>query len=431
MSRPTAQTKTSSRVNPGAPGQLAAHELPAQTTPVKSRSGPLETLCRILALLFVFTVPFENVLILPVVGTATRAVGAALACTWVLQVTRTGRLRRIDRGHVWAYSFISWSALTMLWSLNPDTSVIRAVTLIQLFIVLLVLWNTFETQRDMRAVLRAFLLGAMVVAVLTLFNGLMGNVSLNARRASIAGTGENYVGRVLSWGLPLAWHLFTNRQSGESRFWGLLYGLYIPAALVAIVFTGSRGSLLATIPFFVYVAWLATRSGGRQLLRTAIAAIVAAGTLVAFAPTEGIERFATISEEVDEGGYGDRTVFWERGMEAISASPARLMVGYGVGDFQSIGENDAHQTFLEVTVELGVIGLGLFISVLACSLRLVLRMPWRERGMWLALASSWFIGAMAASQEYHKVTWLVVAFIIGASAAKSEQLGDNTQGGIR
>jgi len=73
----------------------------------------------------------------------------------------------------------------------------------------------------------------------------------------------------------------------------------------------------------------------------------------------------------------------------------------------------AHNTFLSVFVELGVVGALLLVGLLGSALLSAILMPSLERHFWITLLLTWSVGVSSLTWEYSKPTW----FLFGVLAA--------------
>jgi O-antigen ligase len=118
----------------------------------------------------------------------------------------------------------------------------------------------------------------------------------------------------------------------------------------------------------------------------------------------------------------NRTTLWTAGLEAFR-DHAFLGVGsgaYGVtivktANFSYITGNTssavAHNTFVSVLVELGVVGALLGFAFLAGLFYCALRMRSLERRLWIMLLLTWTVGVSALTWEYRKPTWLLFGLL--------------------
>jgi len=149
----------------------------------------------------------------------------------------------------------------------------------------------------------------------------------------------------------------------------------------------------------------------------------------ALAPPEALERLTEVN-----GGTG-RTDIWRVGWRMVQDQP---VLGVGVGNFQTASihyllepggiERDefivdrplvAHNTYLHVLAELGVIGLVAFVLIIFLSLRSALRAAWvfgsrgeREMELLSRAVLIGLVGILVAdffiSEQFSKQLWLLL-----------------------
>lgn len=185
----------------------------------------------------------------------------------------------------------------------------------------------------------------------------------------------NYFGQLLLVLVPLAVWASLNGRTWRGKSFGVAALLLL---LAAIGLTFSRGAYLgAVIVLGVYAMYL--RLDARYLL---ILPLV--GALLYVAPPEFRARFGTLDEMLpgnNAGAYADgslqgRTVKAEIALTMVADNPI-LGVGRGnyrlhyrdyINEIEGAGSNterDAHSLYLEVAAEQGIIGLAVFVGLLA------------------------------------------------------------------
>lgn len=362
--------------------------------------------------LLAFSIPWQNSVVLPGVGTLSRAIGAAAVGLGLLALVIAGSVRRIRAFHVLALAFAIWSALSLSWSINVGTSLGRAVTFAQLAILTVVVWQYARTEVRQTALMQAYVLGAYVVAIGTLMSYATG-LGIEGRYAS-EGFNPNDASCILALGVPIAWRLTVSSARGQA----LLNACYLPIAVVAALLTGSRGGFLALLIGLTIIPLSLRQLSpkarfGLSLLATG--ALVAAFLIV---PQQLLERIGTTGQAVAEGDFTGRIAIWEAGVQVFVEHP---VLGVGAGTYSEAVEpmlgkaSLAHQTFLSVLVEEGSIGLALYGAMMIAALWPIHRMRGAQRQFWAVLALTLFVGLLPRAWDYAKPSWLLLALAVAQS----------------
>jgi O-antigen ligase len=143
--------------------------------------------------------------------------------------------------------------------------------------------------------------------------------------------------------------------------------------------------------------------------------IFATYLLLPLIPQESFQRLGTTGSEISSGDLNGRLELWTQGLVAFEEHP---LLGVGSNMYRSVNvENKvAHNSFISVLVELGLVGFVLFGFVLAAVIRKIFDQPTWEKRMWLAVLASWAIAASTLTWEYRKPTWLFLCLIVASSA---------------
>ena len=148
---------------------------------------------------------------------------------------------------------------------------------------------------------------------------------------------------------------------------------------IGVLVTLSRGGFLGLIASCGVLMW---KLGRGRRLRTTLAAALICGILLAATPGGYGNRIATIFniEQDQTGSAQQRRELLER---AASIAIRRPVVGVGMGNFHiySINEHEAHNAYLEIAAELGVMGLIAYLIVIFAPLRSLRRIERQTRGM--------------------------------------------------
>ena len=370
--------------------------------------------------------------ILPKLSGATltfaKVAGLILALAWLATAATRDRpeggLMAASGGLVYVLAlFLVWASISLLWAEEPRQAVEATFRYGLSFALFLIVYTAVRVERQAVWLVGAFVAGATLAAA---YGIVAPPQATEADR--LAGTvGEpNELAAVLVAGIALAVGLAAMAGSPPVR---LAWMLGAAVCATGIFLSLSRAGLVA-----LGCALIAgTLVGGRWRGWALVVAIVVATTTVtyfsAFAEPEARQRVTTI-----EGGSG-RSDIWTIGWRMVEDRP---ILGVGAGNFpvasihyllepgavlrdEFIVDDPkvAHNVYLQVTAELGVVGGLMFVSILAFSLACCVRAARRfgargdermeilSRALVVAL-----IGVLAAdffaSEQFSKQLWLLL-----------------------
>lgn len=373
----------------------------------------------VLVLALVFAIPWETLVSFEALGTLTRVLGMAAAGLGVAAVVANAEFRPPNLLLILVAAFVLWNGLTLFWTVDPETSMIRLRTYAQLAALVWLIWEFGDTPLARRMLAQAYVLGAFVSVADTIWSYASGS-TIQAARYVAGEFDPNDLGLTLALGIPIAWHLMLTATRPISR---VLNGAYLPTAALAVLLTGSRGALLATVVASSIVLGslvrlpLRWKTAGVMLLA---ATLFGAAQLV---PPATFERLATTREEIASGDLSGRGVIWRAGLDRFKERP---VVGVGTGGFRiavapylAATPYAAHNTYLGVLVEQGVVGFGILAAIGVLVFSGMRRLEKPVRRLALVLCLTWGVGVMSLSWEHRKPTWFLLGFLtthVGAAA---------------
>lgn len=372
----------------------------------------------ILSLVFIFLIPWEDSISTSGWGSLARVIGFALAAFWLVTIFMEGRFRKPHVFHFLVLLFFLWNFVSVYWSLDASGTRQRISTYSQIFLFILVFWEIFQHPDELKAGLQAYVLGAYMLVAGTLYDYINGIVAV-AYEGRYSAPGVNAVDMALSLilGLPIALYLFLSDGHGKLNTILRLVNLaYIPFAIYAVILTGSRTSLLAVIPFILYIAWTPQIRPQRRILIFAILIGVLLA-LLPFIPASVSSRLATIGSSITGEDLGGRVVLWREAIGILARYP---MLGIGGGALDPVIGTAAHNTYVSVAAETGFTGFVLFLSILAMAAYQSVRAGGRNSALWIAVLMIWAIGVLSLSWEFRKLTWLFLGFVVIAGSLGTE-----------
>jgi O-antigen ligase len=390
-----------------------------------------------LSLLFVFSVPWENAIQIGHIGRASKALGYLTVIVWGLGVLANKRLRKPDSLHQAYLMFLIWNGLTLYWSLDPGATVDAFVTYLETFGLLLLFWDLYEREVLVKAALQAYVIGAFVAAGSIIVNYLTAPPARfpEHERISALGYKTDGIALIIAVAAPAAWYLAARPGARErpTAARALNYA-YIPVAVLAVAMTGTRGATVASIPTVLFMIWsLWSATLGRRVAALSAAAI-AVVALVQFAPAGQLDRIATASnlgEQAPQGALGGRVEIWRDSAQVFIEHP---IAGVGTDAHRAAvaprleqrsaykkAEKEAHNTYVSVLTETGVVGFLLFAFIVGSVLRRLRQRSNWERWYWSVQMSVLAIGAMTLSLEDSKSLWLMTVLTVASAAAARAQ----------
>lgn len=363
----------------------------------------------------VFTFPTEDMLhISDGFGSVSRAVGMVATLFWLLTICMTDRIRKLHPVHFALAVFVLWNAVSVFWSADVDRTVPRTVCFVQLLVLSCLLWDVCRTPATVKIALQAYVFGTYLAIGSQLYNYAHGIAGLEFSRYRYTATGvhPNSIGLILALSIAIAWHLAIT-STGTSKIARLLRYLnyaYIPTAYYGIVLTASRGSLLASVPAGMYILWTLRDRQTRGNSFVVAGLIIVMCCLLPMAPQHLIERLGETGDEIAAGDLNGRVALWEAGIVSFFERP---FLGVGASTFPTVNKigGAAHNSFVSILVDLGLIGLVLFAVALGVVVYQAMRTPSPEMWFWLALLAIWFVGQMGHNWEHTKHTWLVLSMV--------------------
>jgi O-antigen ligase len=376
----------------------------------------IDRLAFLLLAALIFTIPWEKTVLLPGIGTLTRAVGmlAFLAGIGAVLMRRNARAPNLPL--VLAAVFAAWSGLTWFWSLDPAATVARFLTYVQLLAMVWLVWELCRTRARQLRLLEMYIAGAVIASGATIWRYLERQQTYY-RRYAAPGFDPNDLGITVALAIPLA--LYAALQYPGWRAW--LYRAAIVPISIAILLTASRTAVVAACAGYMFLLWTWRRSGWLQ--RTAglvLLGILPAG-VVGLAPPAARERISTIGQEVTQGTLHNRTRIWKTGVRVLRKHP---LVGVGAGAYPDavrpwLGvpripghEYVAHNAFLSVLVETGIAGACFYGAFLLAIALFIWVLRTQERALWAATLLVWMIGAFLLTWEHRKPGWVIFALIM-------------------
>jgi len=365
--------------------------------------------------LLVFAIPWEDAVTIPGFGTGTRLIGIPALALGVMAIVERGKVRRPGAGHVIMILFAMWAAVSYLWSVDPEETLVAASSYRQLLVMVWLIWELSYRAREQTRLMQAYILGTFVSGIDTVYLFLSHHEAAYQRYTG-SGLNPNDLALIMALSIPTSYYLLV-----QSKGWIVwVYRLQLLLAGTAILLSAARGGFLAGVVAFSIVPLTYVRLSRRRRIATLLTtALVICGGL-AFLPSSSWERLSTIPNELRQGTLTGRTVIWTAGWELFRMHPFLGVGAAGFRDSVSRALSEpivAHNTFLSVLVEQGVIGFTLFCALLGVLGLSVSAMPSLPRRFWIVILGVWVVGVSSLTWELRKPTWFFFGLLMAQWAS--------------
>jgi O-antigen ligase len=310
----------------------------------------------------------------------------------------------------------------------PGGALVIFSTFAPVVLAFVLLSNAANTRNRLRITMAVFAICASVLALHGIEQSITGvgwtGVTMSQEtRIQYVGifNDPNDLGMLFVMCLPMAFYLASRGGFLGLRriFWWTAAGLM----LWGIFLTDSRGTLLAVVAILGVFIW--------QKRGPVTAGVLAAGAIAALMALPSRMRELDVSEESAAG----RVDSWYEGLQMFISDP---ILGVGAGNYTDFNPLTAHNSFVLVLAETGIIGFTIWLAIVGYSFRMMLAVirrgdeimddvpvdvpdklvlgEWRaDRAITLTLLLSltgFFVAAFFLSRSYVIILYLLVAMVV-------------------
>jgi exopolysaccharide production protein ExoQ len=295
------------------------------------------------------------------------------------------RLRPRLRPHpilVWTAGYCLSCAVAAIYSPYLTMAMVRGL---QMVIVLLTVLR-FVDDGDL-STMRRFLHGYIVLVTVSILVGMafvMPTTRAQQGRFTWLSVHSVVAGAMLAMSVVILFGMWLTHRAARLPWARWVYGLLLAFHLVAILRTETRGSIGAALVAVVIMALLWLRSEGkRDLLIGSVVAVVAIA--LAFGPM--IIAYVLRDNDVAElATFNRRTEIWTLAWDSFLTHPLQgrgFTAARGVF-FEQTKLGGAHNAYINVVVDLGLVGLFWWVGLIGLIIAAVARLRRRSQRMWWA-----------------------------------------------
>lgn len=136
----------------------------------------------------------------------------------------------------------------------------------------------------------------------------------------------------------------------------------------------SRSRVSFIVALVLLLAWEWKRKKSNLLALGALGLLACVWAIHSLAAEDLVERQSSTVSAMDNDGLSGRTTIWQDHLDYFSSHPLNAIVGAGYGYAEMASDTNAHDLYLQVATETGLVGIMIFIYMQRQTM-LVLRPP--------------------------------------------------------
>ncbi|KHL94182.1 hypothetical protein QW71_19175 [Paenibacillus sp. IHB B 3415] len=320
---------------------------------------------------------------------------AAFSC-----ILRSGRIMLLPV-HVLLLVFTAMYWISAVWAVDVEQAVLEAAKISSLLPLSLLFATLSPEQRD-----RVWSAWAWCGAALTLW-GLVFGLFREGRLESTLGYANSYA-VIAAAAIAAGWRAY--QQSGYKRYW-----LACVVSSGGLLLSGSRAVIILAVIGVVLYIWITGQSKKIAILSALTAAAVLLGGGIALNVWGGEAAYREIAWNAPE--FALRRIYWN---DAVHLWRKHWQLGVGGGGwavlYPSVFVKYAHQQYLQVALDTGILGGLTFIAMITSSLWAGLRRGHTGRSALLAIILFGIHIAFDIELAYPLIFGLFIMLLTGAEA---------------
>ncbi len=363
--------------------------------------------------------PWEGMAVVGELSSFSRLLGFAAFGTAVLAAAGGARIRGWPVPWIFLVLFAFWNTASITWSVDPSSTIGRSITYAMLLTFAWMIWEFATSLGQLQILLLANWLGclATLLAQLVGFHaGRTGAADDSGGRFIAEATDANWLAGHFALAIAVAFYFATNPRTRSPWLRLALWAFMVPA-VAGVFLTGSRGGMLALL---VVAATILV--GLRRVKWTTVLMFLACAGAAWYIVPGLLSDYLRqrLTQGTEAHSYQIRLEAWRGGLEAWTECPLQ---GTGGGTYVNDMERVigihmvAHNTFMSLLVEDGLVGLGLFLLAWAMVAYRIRLLPARERLLCFSMLACQLPVYMSVSAEYTKSLWFLFAIVLSLEGA--------------
>lgn len=257
---------------------------------------------------------------------------------------------------------------SILWAIDSINTTNQVFSFLWPSVIVAVAMNSsIRSIKDIKLYLFAFVFGALIATSATFMfreATLAAAEYAGEERLSAFGQDQNTLAYLLCVAVTIVLDFF--RQTSNTLLKIISICLLL-AFIIAILSTGSRTGLIVTM--FVIMLFMMSNRSIKTWVTVVLLIFLLVPVVYNYIPASTWERFSETDELVSSGNFSERGDIWSSGIQAFSNE--NIILGVGYSNFSTMlnqhfgWQMASHNTYLSYLVDLGFVGLILFLVIIS------------------------------------------------------------------
>ncbi len=239
----------------------------------------------------------------------------------------------------------------------------------KLIVTFILVIGSISSMEDFRKIIWSLFIAVGFLTLFAVRSEAMGRISVSTYYD------PNDLSMVVILALPFAVFVFL-REKGVKQ---ILLGVLILFILRTLILTVSRGGFIGFAAVTAFILFRVRKIGKKVIIPFMLIIAVGAGTFFFYAKSDYWERIRSIAHYEEDYNVTDaygRVEVWKRGLKIMKE---HFVLGVGINNFpiaEGLSHQDikgkwstAHNAFIQIGAELGIIGLILFCYIIYSTFR--------------------------------------------------------------
>lgn len=320
-------------------------------------------------LLIAFQQPFATLLLLPGFGNISNILGIYTLFIFLIRNALSyKRTIKINKVFLFLIVFLSWAAASILWAEYPLITFIGLFRLIRYITLYFLIINFVDSERRFNLVISFFLMGCLIADIVVLKEFIKEGVYLYKYRSAVEGQNPNDFAAVSAVAIFCCLYFLNLKYIKFPIKILCFFSLFF--SLSCLIYSQSRGAWVGFICslgiYFILLNKLNLRKIYKNIFYLSSSFIIVLYFFSDLFYEKFIEvnnRFLSIFTPTMDTGLILRFDIWNFALEKWLKNP---ILGIGFHNFHAVSPfgYDAHSVYINYLLELGLIGIIIWISIL-------------------------------------------------------------------